>query len=514
MRPERTWTGCWWGALCLTLQPAWAQTANTVITPSLMVQVQSTSNALVSYGQQGKKDLVTTVQPGIAFRVHEGALDANGQWQLTGVHYTRNSQPDRALPSGQSTFRLTAPQTQSGVEANVSAAQVRSTILARNSSTPTTGDTYTNVSLGVSPFFSQPLSSTMRVSGRLSRTQTASIGEGEGMATRSKGLVTDDRISLEQAPRPFGWGLTLTHTATDTQQLQSTSLDERSVRLRTDHTLWSELTWGLNLGRAHNQIGTLTTDDTPRGVHVRWTPLERSDLQAELERRYFGNAWKLQASHRLPWLAFNLFADRAPVTYAATLGTIQPGSSLRDLYAAMLTTRVPDAAERAQLVDDLVARRQLSTTGGSTGTVYDLQARLQQRTTATMSFMGRRDIVTFAGGLTRTKPLTWDQESELLSNGQRTREYYVDAQLNHLLTSTQTLSGGLRWTRATVFNLYPSSVNVARDFSWRLSYITNLSPRTTTTVGLRRQITHTPPSSTGSGDSNETTVGLSLLHRF
>ena len=124
------------------------------------------------------------------------------------------------------------------------------------------------------------------------------------------------------------------------------------------------------------------------------------------------------------------------------------------------------------------------------------------------------NLATFTGeydGRSAAEIALADAESalaNLTASGQRTREYYVDAQLNHLLTSTQTLSGGLRWTRATVFNLYPSSVNVARDFSWRLSYITNLSPRTTTTVGLRRQITHTPPSSTGSGDSNETTVGL------
>jgi uncharacterized protein (PEP-CTERM system associated) len=494
---------------CAGTSPASAQSASRTITPSIEFQAQATTNALASFGTQGKKDLVTTITPGLGFRIQEGGLETNGQWRVSSVRYVRKSQPDRLLPSGQSLLKLSLPQSRAGIEAMASAEQVQATFLGRQGLTPSTADTYTNVSLGISPFFAQPLTPSMRVEGRLRRTQAATIGEGEGLAVRPMSMVTDDQLQLLQKPQPWGWGVVVAHQATDIQRQAQPSLDERSVRLRSEHLLGPDFQWGLSLGRVRSQVDAITTHDNPVGLHWNWTPTVRTALRGEIERRYFGNNWALDAGHRLPWLAFKLHADRSVVTYATSVGAIPPGSSLRDLYSAMLTTRIPDEMERGRLVDELVASRGLRTSSDASGDVYDQLARIQQRTTGSVAYMGRRTIVTLSGGLSRTQPLLWDLNSQLLSDGQRTKEYHFDAQLNHQLTPNHAATLGLRWAQASTLRTPPFESAASRDFTWRLEFVTRASPRTNLTLSARKQIRHLNTS-----DTDEATAGLALLHRF
>jgi uncharacterized protein (PEP-CTERM system associated) len=489
---------------------AHAQRAQSIITPSLGLEAQATSNALASTGGRGKKELITTTTPGLDFQLLGSRLEAQGQWRVAAIHFVRKSQPDRLLPTGQSTLRMTWPEAHSGIEATASAAQVQSTFLARAGATPSIGDTYTNVSAGISPYFHYRPTASTQVAGRFSRSQTASIGEGAGLVVRPKALVLDDRLSWAHVQAPLGLTLIATHQSTQVQQQANPSLDDLALRLKAQYTFSPEWRAGASVGRSRVRVETQTLGDTPRGLTLAWTPTPRSAMQADWEHRYHGASWTVNLSHRMPWMAFSFFANQAPVTYASLLGSVSTSRSLSDLYSAMLTTRVPDETERQQLVNALMSRRQLSGQLPASGDVYDVQARMSQQTAGRLALMGRRDILTLAGGLNRSKPLSWDQASEALLTGNQTKEYYFDAQLNHQLTPDATLAVGARWTQASSYQLLTDTLTLSRDFSWRMNYNISLSPRTTATLGVRRQIAHNPSPSS----SNETAGVVGVLHRF
>jgi uncharacterized protein (PEP-CTERM system associated) len=499
-----------WGGLGLLSATFAATAATSSITPTLDLQSTVTSNVLASEGAQGKKELINSASPGLIVDLRAGGFTAAGNGRVTWVHYTRHSQPDKVMPNGQGAAKWLLPDANAGIESTASANQVKSTFLARGSTTPTTLDTYTNASVGVAPFVRHQFTPNLTFDGKLSRRQTITVGEGSGLDVRPKSRVTDDRLSLAQTPQPAGWRLEWTHQATYTQQMIGPSLDEEALRLVAQHAPWPELTVGLSLGQARSQVENFVTQDQPRGLQMDWRPSERTRLQGQVERRYYGNGWKIAASHRSPWFALQFAADRAPTTYAAAIGTVPPGSSLKDLYSAMLTTRIPDPVERAQVVDELMTRRQLS--GGATGSgdLYDQRARLLQRTTGSLAFMGRRDVVTVAAGLTRSSPLSADADPLLSLSGQATKEYHFDAQANHLLSPTMSMSGGVRWTRAWLIRQADGVGVLSRDFSWRLGLNSNLSASTTATLSLRRQIAHAP----APNNTNETAASLALMHRF
>jgi len=499
------------------IAPAWSQSQpqnppNTRLQAQVDVQAYATQSTNPQPGSTAGKELILTTTPSFSVQSKGANTQIDGQWQWSAINYVRNSQPDRILPSGALNLRTLAGRSGLGLDGSVSAAQVKSTALGRQSDTPTTLDSYTDTTYRLSPFFDKELDSLTRASVRMDRSLLHSSQLDSNLVARPDSHVRNDVVKLDRTPTPLGYGFEWHQQQTKVSGQQDPSLDENLGRATALFAPLPEVSMGLSLGRGRNRIGAQSITETTHGWQAQWRPTERSLLKGEIEDRYFGRSWKAEASHRTPWLALSLNTDRAASTYAQTIGNLGRNGSLSGLYDALLTTRIPDPLARRQAVDDMVARRNLSGQVSTSGDVYDVAAQLQQSTSGKLALMGRRDIVTFVGGLTRTAPLTSDSPSAtLLTSMPRTKEYFFDAQLNHQLTQRSSVATGLRWTRATstpLDNTAPAMLS--RDFTWRASFNTTLTPETTTTLGVKRQLTHNP--STTSSDESAMFVGLG--HRF
>ncbi|HEX5358045.1 MAG TPA: TIGR03016 family PEP-CTERM system-associated outer membrane protein [Aquabacterium sp.] len=488
------------------LPAAQAQTQTTKIQPTLDLQVLSTDNVNAAASGPRQSDVITTATAGVNVKAKGANATLEGQYRLSAVNYANGTQPDRILPSGALNLHTDILRQGVGLDANVSSEQVQANFnnATTSSSTPNTANTYTNTRYGLSPYISRPLDADTHVEARLGRTWLKSSQNSTALAARPNSYADDHRLLLTRRPTRIGYELDADYQTTHISGQSDPSLTQKSGKASVLYALSPELEVGLTAGRESTQVLTRKLDDTIRGARFQWRPGERTLLKAQVEDRFFGKAWQVEATHRSPWLALGFSSRRQPETYTSSLGTWQAGSSMQSLYDAMLTTRITNPVERKNAVADLIASRNLPTTIGSTRDAYDLGAVLRETTTGRLAVMGRRDVLTLSAGLNRSHPLLIDSTVSLLPPP-RTKEYFFDTQLNHRLTPLSTISGGLRWSRA-VNTPDGQAPILSRDFSWRATFNTALSSDATASMGLKHQISHTP--STTSSDESSMFVGL------
>ncbi len=480
---------------------------STQIQPRLAVELYATQ----ATGGAVEGDTLISVTPSIGFISRGANSQIDGQWQLAARKYLNHTQADRIVPTGAANLHTEIGGRGFGLDAGIAASQVKSTVNAPQTLTPGTNDSYTNTQMRVSPFFTRQLDAQTRASARIERSVLHTTQLGPDLAPRPNAYSLNDTVAVDRRAAPLGYGLSWQHQQTKVSGQTEPSLDEQIGRIRALYAPAPELELGLIVGAASTSINGEQVNDTPRGWQAAWRPTERTEIRGQVEQRFYGKSWVGSVNHRSPWFAMGLTAERAQSTYAATVGTIGAGGSLRALYDALLTTRIPNEAERRTAVDALIARRNLNGQVGTTGDVYDTAATVRQSVTARLAFMGRRDIVTFATGQTKTSPLTLrDASVSLLNTGADTKASFLDAQWNHQLTTQSTLSAGLRWTRAQTSASAAGQIQSSRDFGVRASCSTSLSPNTRATLGIQRQITHNPSTTT----SEETALIAGLDHRF
>jgi uncharacterized protein (PEP-CTERM system associated) len=488
-----------------TCTTASAQTHS--IQPSISMWAEATTNATPTAATRGKKDLTLTLKPALAFDIESGRTSLQGQGGVDAVQYVRNSQADALVPHGQAALRWISPQPQAGVEMYASASQTSAVFGAPSSSTANTQGTYTNANAGVAPFLNAQLDSAWSLKGRWDASLMHVFRQDDQLPGRPGSRSQNARLALERAPAPLGVGLRVTHQTTESSGMSTPILEETSARMAVSHRDGPELNWGLGVARTHNASNGTRIDEHPVSVFVSWQPTPRTVVNAETEQRYFGRGWSLMAQHRMPWMVFNLSSDKRPTTFASSLGGQGQNMSLRDLYSAMLTTRLPDPAERNKAVNDLLNNRQVSVQVAPSGAFYSLQARLEDATVGRLAFLGRRDTLSVVGSLSRTRPLP--QGGSILGDpGTRTKTYVLDTQVSHLLTPTSSMSAAVRWTQASASST--TSASQSRTFDWRMVYNTRLALNTSASIGMRRSISHAPKPV----NMDETAGFMGLTHLF
>lgn len=491
---------------------AWSQSQTTRIRPSLDVQVLSTDNATSTNGTP-KSDVLMTVSPGIDVSTKGAYSELEGSWRFTRVRYVHQTQSDRTLPSGALNAHLGSGPKGLSLDAGVTAAQSRSQFTATNSTTPSTQDTYTDYRYRLSPKFAHQIDGNTALLAKLDRTWVSSERNSDTLTTRPDSRTREDGFSLTREPTPLGFGLDGNYQSTMVADQPDPTLTIKALRGRLRYALTRELEVGAIAGRETTSVLQQSNSDTVRGALFRWAPGERSLVKGLGEHHAYGQTWQLDVSHRSPWMSLGLQSRRSAETSAASLGTFGPGQSVRDILDAMLSTRITNKTDRARSVDDIISQRNLPTNLAGSRDLYDLSAQLRQVTTGRLAFMGRRHMLIFVGGMSKSKPLRYDQSVAVnpLLPDVISGEYFLDSQLTHQLTRVSSLTGGLRWNKAhNTTSLNGSSFfSHSREFSWRASLDVRLTPDTVATYGIRRQITHVDTNIT-----SESVMFVGLGYRF
>ena len=335
----------------------------------------------------------------------------------------------------------------------------------------------------------------------------------DALAKRPNSRTRADGFSATRNPIPIGFELDGAYQSTLVANEPDPTLAIKSVRGRLLYAITRELEIGAIAGKENTRVLQQSASDTLRGAQFRWTPTERTRLKGSGEHHTYGKTWQADVSHRSPWCNFGLQSQRLAETSATSLGTFGSGQSIRDILDTMLSTRITNETERARSVDDIITQRNLPTNLASTRDLYDLSAQLRHVTSGRLAFMGRRHLLVFVGGMSKSRPLRYSQNVAInpLLPDIISGEYFLDTQLMHQLTPYCSIMGGMRWNKAhnTTSLLGSSYFNHSKEFSWRAALDVRLTRDTTATYGIRRQITHLDNSVT-----SESVMYAGLGYRF
>lgn len=195
---------------------------------------------------------------------------------------------------------------------------------------------------------------------------------------------------FERVPQRFGPGIEGSH-----QTLRYEEGDEDVIRLDSARASlgWAVspqfTAWALG-GAERSRINKISETDGDYGARVRWAPLERSVLTAEVRKRFFGTGFNAQWNHRHRNFGFALGGSREPVTEP---DAVQLSGNVAQQFDAIYRSRGYSEAQREALV-----RATLNTYGLPANLTDPVTLRVnapQLASTANglLSVMGRRSVL-------------------------------------------------------------------------------------------------------------------------
>ena len=483
------------------------------VAPAVKAVVNATNNVGLQSSDRAY-GIVTTVTPQLQLLGTGPDYRLNGNVAADLVTYLGRIGTDRIFPRGQITLNTRLVDRLFFVDAELGADTTSSTpfdLIGDGTTVYTGSNTVTRQRL--SPYIDRELSPTSRLLARSDNTWSQGNGTGTAAAqgADADAHVRTDTVRFDERPLPAGMRAEYNRQATRYRDGGS-GLVLATGRLSLLYAPDPVLTLGLTGGTDSANYGTNQVSETLRGVALRWAPSERTVFDSLVEKRFFGTGWNAALTHRSPFMALSVAATRQASTFASRLGTLQAGGDVASMIDAMLQTRILDEATRQAAVQDLIAKRGLSSSLGGPVDLYSRTVQIQQGLNVTLALVGVRHTVTmriYQTKLEDYRGATEDANSVLglaSDSIQRGMTISLGRRLDPDTTATITL------TRARAEGIGANaSLGTRSGTILRLGLSHALSPRTTVTGALRHQNGST---SLVGNDASETGLSAGVLHRF
>ena len=265
-------------------------------------------------------------------------------------------------------------------------------------------------------------------------------------------------------------------------------------------------------GYESNDYATFVKESSSTyGASFDWAPSVRTNVNAEWEKRFFGNSWTYGARYRTPLTAWT-FIDRRDVTSNALNQAARGSGVAFDLLFNALASRIPDPTERAIEASRLLQQGNIPSDLNLPGDFLTSRVFKERRREASMAILGRRNNLTVsiyrtdkeAIGEGSGAPDDFDFVSEVTETG-------VNVAFSHTLTPLSAVTALGSWTRSSGESRSPASGNLdSRQWNLAAIYVTRFGPKTTGSLGYR----HVRFSGTGEGSpgyrENSLTASVSL----
>ncbi len=340
----------------------------------------------------------------------------------------------------------------------------------------------------ISPYLKQRLGHA--ASGELRYTHDAVSSPTNGFGDSHGDAVALTAGSNSDTQRRLGWNLRASRQ--DVQFSQGSQTKTREENLAATVSLRSSERFKVNLSGGYDSY-SFNAEGTPNAgrsysAGFTWTPSARTSIDASAGRRYYGNSYALNASHRsrrTVWIA--TYSDAITNTRQQLLipKFIDTASVLDRLFIA----DIPDPDARRQAVDAYMRANGLSPTQPD-GTYNYLSNRfvLQKQLLLSSAFNSAHTTgLVSVNGVRRTSlsPSTVDDillGQRLAGLTDNTNQYGASASLNYRVTSRSGVTMTLIRTRTESLN-HGFSNNVTQAI---LAGSTQLQRKLKATVELRR----------------------------
>ncbi len=497
---------CGW-LLATAMVPTVAQAQIWTTQATVQATLTATNNAELTASGSDRKDLITTVQPTFSIAGESPALRLNARIGADLVNYARHSQPNRVAPVIRADLNATLAERLFFLDSSVDVHQAEVDPYSSRAENNTTSNRRTSSTYRISPYLNYEFSP-----------QTSVLARHEEAISRSDSeLLTNQRFSTSQLraeykSAPFGGYVTVLKDETRFTDRTESNWSLESFKVSGDVLIGGELALGPSVGAERSKFLLEDQSDTVYGAHVRWNPGERTQLLAEVERRFFGTGWDLSLRHRTPFMTFALLWNRAPVTSTTSVGVVPAGADLSAFLGSILTTRYPNPAERSAFVSNLIATRGLNTNVAGAIDIMANYAQLQNRASGTWVLLGARNTVTLSVYRQTLRQLTRPDSviTGMAPAGSDNQQTGATLSFNRRLTPQ--MSVDLTSTTSKIRGLALREGDVTDQQTHRLSVTRSMSARSTVSAGL--QYTKFDTTLVGLDSYTAIAAFVGLNHRF
>lgn len=480
--------------------------------PEIGVTATVTDNSGYRSGEQGKGDTIVEVQPRLLVYRRAPDYTLEGDIGAGILQYAEGTQENRVQPRGRLEVRSRPFASWLHLDASVAAVQAESDPYGGRAQAGSSVNEYTLARYAVSPYIEHEPRPGLSVLARADNVWTRRIGgDAVEQDLRRDAYVQQQLVRVEQAPQRWGYLFEMSREDTRYRYASATTLRLEGLRAGLTYAVTPQFHVGPTVGVERSRYSLTDTTDTVYGARARWTPTERSELDALLERRFFGSAWDVEWRHRSPFLRMYARYYRQPVSQASSqVLSSTDGTSVASMLDAMLTTRVADEEQRRLEVRRLISQLGLPETLASPTELFAGYAQLQQGTSLTVALSGVRTTTSITVYYRKSERLPDEDDlvvpiSVALGDA---RQHGFEINLNRRLSPLVTLDVG--WERSRIKGLAQSRGDFSREDAVRVRLSRNLSTRTSLALGWRRQWLDS--SEVKSGD--ETAVFAAMNHRF
>lgn len=505
----RAWIEAWLPVVfvstsCLTPLPIWAQWTNQV---SVAARVTGTDNASLVAGAPERADIYTSLRPALRVtgRGPNFSIDLNSSVDL--VSYARNTQPDRVLPALDAGLKSVVAERLLYFDADANVRQVEADAFGARTDSSSAANLRTLSSYRLSPYLLHEFSPKVSLLARHDESRTKESGENAADLSSHYSVVR-----LTGKPVPLGYSLEISNLSNDTRGTSTSDLRVVTAKGGLNIAVFDEVVLGAVAGVERTRLLLADQDDRLYGLNLRWTPTPRTELSANVERRFFGHGGELLLRHRTPFTAFTLRFNREPVTATSSLGVIGGGADVGSFLDAILSRNTPDPTQRAAIVQNLLSSRGLQTSFPNAVDVLSSYPQLQTGITASWVYLGARTTTTVAAYQQTLRQLTREGGVVLLPASviADSRQVGASLEMNYRLAPQTAIDAVLRWSR--IRGLAAFEGQTTRESSAQVSVVQNLSLRTNVTFGIQHRVID---SNSGVVQAYEPTSAFAaIFHRF
>ena len=240
-----------------------------------------------------------------------------------------------------------------------------------------------------------------------------------------------------------------------------------------------QLQFSLTFGREISDInGDARRTTGMHGLKLEWTPNGRTQLMAEVQRRFFGNGHLVQFSHRLPRSAFR-YSSTKEIAAATTELT---GSSLSP-FANALTSLLASNATDPNNLSKKLEQTGIPVVSGYQNGFLTVRPFLSRRDEASFALLGLRS--TFTVAVNRREQRAIDNSVSATSLGapiEEIRQIGTNLVWAYRLTPISTLRMVL--SRLRTDGLVLENLTTTQRFQ-SIFYVTRFGPSATASLGLQ-----------------------------
>jgi uncharacterized protein (PEP-CTERM system associated) len=477
------WLATATAASVMLASAAWAQKAE--VEPWVTARITASDNAGLGFATSGR-DLITDVTGGLRVRTEGARTSLVGSAALRSFVYANNTQGNDIIPIVDLTGRWSAVERFFFVEAAARTTQTFIDPFAPGLTDTSTDNNATITQYRLSPYIESQPGANLHFRARSDNTRTKDYGdESAAFDAVDSSYFGFHTISLERDPVPLGWRLEAERSKTQYQG-EFLPLVTDIARALVNVEVIDTLRMGLRVGVERDNFLSDPGWHSIYGGQLSWRPSERTVLDFDAEKRFFGNGVHLTFTHRMPWLSWDLRASRDLSTAASALFQLGPTDNVAALLDSLLTTRTPDPAQRASQVQDIISRQGLP---ASTTTVIPILApRLSvvENITLGTTYLGVRNTLALTLGATRTRDAL--EEGPLATDSSLTNNLQKFVTLAYTLRMTPTTTAGLTVSYSRIDSLdTATTTGTTKDGSVRAHLAIQLTPKATALFGAQQR---------------------------